>query len=113
MKSLFLALMMTLMTSSIASAHVKLVSSIPADGAVLEASPQNITLKFSQAARVVSVTLVGSNDKKTKASDLPKGLVEEAVVNIPTLAAGDYVITWRGASKDMHAMSGTIKFTVK
>lgn len=113
MKPLFLALMMTLMAPTMASAHVRLVSSIPADGAVLETSPKTITLKFSEAARIISISLVNASGEKTKTSDVPKKLVEEAVVDIPTLAAGDYVVTWRGASKDMHAMSGKFKFTVK
>ncbi len=113
MKPLLLALMMIFMAPTMASAHVRLVSSVPADGTVLESSPKTITLKFSQSVRIISVTLVNAKDEKTKTSDLPKGMVEEAVVDIPTLAAGDYVVTWRGASKDMHAMSGTIKFTVK
>lgn len=113
MKPLFLALMMAFMAPTMASAHVRLVSSTPADGALLEASPKTITLKFSQAARIISITLVNAKDEKTTATGIPKKLVEAAVVDIPTLAAGDYVVTWRGASKDMHAMSGTFKFTVK
>lgn len=113
MKRLFLALLLSLTLSSMVFAHVSLVFSSPSHGETLDNSPEKVVLLFSEPAKILSIEIVKESGEKYSTSALPKGMVDEVSVTIPELASGSYVITWRGASKDMHAMSGKIKFSIK
>jgi hypothetical protein len=113
MKNLIIALIISMAFSSMAFAHVSLVSSSPAEGEVMDVAPKKIEMVLSQAAKIISIKIENTQGEKFSTSALPKGLVEKVSVTIPELASGSYVITWRGASKDMHAMSGKIKFSIK
>ncbi|MGY8986285.1 MAG: copper resistance CopC family protein [Sphingomonadales bacterium] len=113
MRSLFIALIISVTFSSIAFAHVRLVYSSPAQGEILDKPPEKIELVLSEQAKITSIEIVKSSGEKFSTSSLPKELVEEVSLTVPELASGSYVINWRGASKDMHAMSGKIEFIIK
>ena len=94
-------------------AHVSLVSSMPVDGAELEAAPHMVMLTLSEPAKVTGFELVKDSGEEITVGDLPTEMTAMAHIGLPTLTSGKYTITWHVASKDMHAMSGTISFTVK
>ena len=112
MRSLLIALIVSVTFSSIVFAHVSLVFSSPAQGELLDNSPEKVELLFSEPAKIISIEIANTSGEKFSTSALPKELVEEVSVTVPELAPGSYVITWRGASKDMHAMSGKIEFSI-
>lgn len=106
-----------LLVTSPASAHVRLVSSIPAANARVTASPTTVTLTFSGkvAPTFSKFELVMPEHGgmkaavKTQVSKDGKSIV--GAVSAP-LAKGRYKIAWTVASADGHKMNGEVPFTV-
>lgn len=101
-----------------ANAHDELVSTDPADGAVLETAPTQITLTFSaNLTETVSdqdnmVSVVDSN-----ATEWVNGPVTvSGTTLVASLAAdmpvGGYAVQWRAVSSDGHPLSGSLSFSV-
>ena len=94
-------------------AHAQFTGSVPASDTILENSPHEIVLTFSQAVTPVSVSLVGPDGA-------PVESVEEAVANgervvLPVTAsldAGTYVVSFRVLSGDSHPISGGFRFSM-
>lgn len=111
------------LASSVALAHPKLVSSMPADKAEV-ASPQKIELQFSESlvtqfsgANLVMTGMPGMADHapmkmavKVSGSNDPKSMV---ITPAQPLPAGSYRVDWRAVSSDTHPVTGNIAFTVK
>ncbi|MBX6390290.1 MAG: copper resistance protein CopC [Frankia sp.] len=97
-----------------ASAHSQLVSSSPAAGEQLAASPSAVELRFSQDLLTVgTVVIVADTAGATWTSGDPT--VAGAVLTAPLkedLPSGSYQIRWRVVSADGHPVSGAIPFTV-
>lgn len=97
-----------------ASAHTSLVSSDPADGAVLRQAPQAVTLTFDEdllaGANTISINLLDGTVVESRPVE-PSG----ASVTLPWptgLSAGDYQVAYRVVSGDGHPVTGAITFTV-
>lgn len=125
--------------ASSASAHAQIVTSTPADGANLDASPDTITLVMSEAVelRYTKITLTDGRGQQTVLSgitvgDPPAGTVlpeadngsaatggetEEPVAitaQLPALAADVYHVAWSTVSSDdLHATNGVLVFGVR
>lgn len=111
------------LASSVAFAHPKLVSSMPADKAEVSA-PQKIELKFSEdlmtkfsGANLVMTGMPGMANHapmkiaaKVSGSDDPKTMV---ITPAQPLVPGTYRVDWRAVSSDTHPINGNIGFTVK
>jgi methionine-rich copper-binding protein CopC len=116
-KSIFPALAFCIGGAVAASAHAMLVSAEPRFRAVLNASPQEVRLEFSEAlepafsrARVVdrSGRRVDTGGARF-AADNPK------LLRIPlkqALAAGHYNVSWRVVSVDTHVSEGYYGFLI-
>jgi len=113
MKSIFLSLIILSITAATGFAHVSLVSSMPAEGAVLDDAPKMVMLTLSEPAKITGFELVKDSGEEITVGELPNEMTPMAHISLPKLASGKYTITWSAASKDMHAMSGTISFAVK
>jgi methionine-rich copper-binding protein CopC len=104
--------------ATLAARHFALVKSAPAAGAKLEASPEKLQLWFSQlpAAGVSKLTLGVAGDDKSEiaigATSIDAGEKSLTAAITKPLAAGSYVIRWRGAGDDGHVMSGQVPFTI-
>lgn len=96
--------------------HNHLVKSTPAAGAKLSASPKEVRLWFSErptiaftsvtllradSTKIVTIKAVAADDSMAAAAPLPT-----------TLPPGAYLVTWRTAGKDGHAIRGTYGFTI-
>lgn len=110
---ILLSVLFSIWMSSAALAHVSLVSSMPADGAQLTDAPTMVMLTFSDVAKVTSIELENDNGETIKVTELPNGMAAMAHINLPALTSGNYTLNWHAASKDMHVMSGSFKFSIR
>ena len=113
--SLFLA---GCLTSAGAFAHAHLQQPLPAAGSEVEASPQALTLNFSEGieTQFSGVTLTGPQQKtitlgKPVRSDSNKAQLTVQVEQ--ALTPGEYSVDWHVVSVDGHKTKGQYTFTVK
>lgn len=109
-----LALAALFLSPTAASAHDQLISSTPAEGASLDASPTTVQLDFSSEImtdgaeiRVVDATLT---DYTTGELVIDGATASIAVT--PDLPDAGYQVRWRVVSSDGHPISGIVPFTV-
>lgn len=97
-----------------AHAHTHLKMSMPAENAVLEASPAEIMLHFSEPTRLTALSIQkdGENAQQSVAA-LPKDVSAALKCPLPALAPGRYAVNWRAVGGDNHVMSGVLHFTVE
>ncbi|MCD7109336.1 copper resistance protein CopC/CopD [Rhizobium sp. DKSPLA3] len=107
-------LLLLLASAGNAFAHAQLVASDPADGAVLEASPHQIVLTFSEPVDPLVFRL---SDPAGQVDVLPVAGsgsgVTRLVVALPAgLVAGTHSLSWRVTSADGHPIGGGLLFSV-
>ena len=99
-----------------ATAHVHLLRSDPADHASVRAAPHAISLWFSESVQlsVTTVRLSGPGGAvELSAPRLGEGPHAPIVCDVRgQLVTGAQQISWRTMSRDGHAASGTISFTL-
>ncbi|WP_254550965.1 copper resistance CopC/CopD family protein [Catellatospora tritici] len=98
-------------------AHAYLVATVPANGAVLATSPEQVVLQFSEQVSVGlgEVRLLDASGAviATQAPVQPPGDPTTIVVGIPgRLASGVHTVAWRALSADTHPVEGAFAFTV-
>jgi methionine-rich copper-binding protein CopC len=98
--------------AAVALAHAHLQNSTPADGGVLDSSPAEVVLTFSEAARLTGAWIQRAGDTKEKLQSLPQKAAREVKVPLPVLTPGAYIVSWRAISDDGHVVPGQIRFTV-
>jgi methionine-rich copper-binding protein CopC len=113
---LALVVLMCIASIGAASAHARLVSSEPADGALVQAGPGQLKLTFSEALEPklsgVTVTSSGRSETSTGAASLAEdGKTLIATLQAP-LAAGTYTVDWHALSRDGHTTHSSYSFTV-
>ncbi len=101
-------------TAGLATAHSQMDETLPVDGAVLTAVPQEIVLRFDDAIRLVTVKMTHDN-AHTEALDLGEQEDFGNEFALPAFAkgAGQYQVDWRGLGADGHIMKGQFSFTVE
>jgi len=108
----------TAMTFGASLVHNHLVKSSPSEGDSLRAAPVEIKLWFSERPEVAftSATLIRGNADSTRIGPLKAAATDDTLavkVAVPaTLEPGTYVVAWRTASRDGHAIRGRFRFTV-
>ena len=111
-----LALAAALGLATPAYAHASLDTSDPAAGAVLDASPAAIMLRFTEAVGITDDALrLFDADGDAVVIGRPgrlAGSSSSLTAAVPTLADGLYVVAWRAVSADSHPVSGAFTFTV-
>ena len=94
-----------------AMAHAALVSSDPADGAMLGEMPGELRLVFTEPVSPIVLNLVGPAG--TSRLDKYRLQGSALVVEPPAgLAQGSYALSWRVASVDGHPIGGSTLFSV-
>ncbi|KUL93177.1 hypothetical protein DK26_25795 [Bosea sp. WAO] len=95
-----------------ALAHAALVTTTPADGAVLARPPAAFTLRFSEPVSPLVLRLIGP-DGETRALERFALRDRELTIEVPTdLAAGSHVLSWRVVSEDGHPVGGSVLFSI-
>lgn len=96
-----------------ANAHSVKEATQPEDGAVLEASPEEIGMTFDMPMRVTLFTLTdqdGAAHDVLRTDDMQP--VDIFSAKPPQLPAGQYKVEWRGLATDGHPMQGTFSFEI-
>ena len=95
-----------------ALAHAHLEKAVPANGASVNASPANVVLTFSEAARLTACWIQKSGGAKEKSTAAPATPQQQILVPLAKLEPGTYVFSWRVVGDDGHVLPGQIQFTV-
>ena len=95
-----------------ADAHAHLQKSSPADNSVISASPSNLVLNFSEAARLTALWIQNGEKPKQRLKPLPTAAAQQISVPLPSLTPGTYSVSWRLVSDDGHIMGGALHFTL-
>ena len=112
-----------------ANAHSPLSSSSPKDGETLDAPPIEIVMDFKSPAKLIKVELNKSNNKKGNSflgglfggddgEPVPLGesflmsMNKRQIIPMPSLGAGDYLLSWRAMGEDGHVIKGELTFKV-
>lgn len=97
-------------------AHTALTESVPAQGSVLNASPEQIQLSFTEEVRLLRldvVTALESGEEKVDIGFAPDSSANaEYSVPLPALSPGNYRVDWSVMGADSHAVQGTIAFSI-
>lgn len=96
-----------------ASAHATLVSTDPAEGAVLAEAPAEVTFTFDESVQLVPKGLLAFDASGDPVDIEPSASGVEVQGDLPDdLADGTYVVTWRVVSADGHPIAGSLTFHV-
>jgi methionine-rich copper-binding protein CopC len=109
-----LGLLLGLAPQTGASAHSQLLSSIPADGAVLAVAPDRVELTFNESL-IPKVDTIAINDDQGNVVSTQQAQPEGATISAPWpagLPAGTYQVAYRVVSGDGHPVTGAITLTI-
>jgi methionine-rich copper-binding protein CopC len=118
MARIALAAMLVAVTAVPAGArlHTRLTKSTPAAEAALRASPKTIELWWNEKPEVSlsTVTVQGADSAKVGLGKLrgSTDLMGVAADVTAPLAPGKYVVKWKTAGKDGHAVRGSFNFSI-
>ncbi|HEV2074501.1 MAG TPA: copper resistance protein CopC [Thermomicrobiales bacterium] len=102
-----------LLTPSQVSAHAELVNTTPAEGALLETQPDQVTLTFTEAVEPVQEAFRLFNSDGLVATLETPATGETLEIALPgDLADGTYVVDWRVVSLDSHPITGALTFSI-
>lgn len=110
--ALVATLTVLLLGSTAASAHDRLDSTTPKDGATVATAPTEVVLTFSDDVVAVGTEIVVNGPDGDVQQGRPR--IDGTTVSqslAPGSAPGKYTVTWRATSKDGHPVSGTFGFT--
>ncbi len=97
-------------------AHNTLLSSDPADGASLAATPTQITWEFENPVplETMTVTLIEATGVRSELSGLAHGAAgdTQVVTPLPALTPGEVSLRWRLVGADGHPITGRVDFTI-
>jgi methionine-rich copper-binding protein CopC len=97
-------------------AHTALKESVPAEGSLLNASPEHIQLSFTEEVRLLRldvVTALESAEKKVDIGFAPESAAKaEYSLPLPALSQGNYRVDWSVIGADGHAVQGSVAFSI-
>jgi len=96
--------------------HNHLVKSAPGQGQELATAPTEIRLWFSERPEVAFTSVTLMQGDSTRIATIKAVATDDSLaVSIPLampLPAGKYLVGWRTASKDGHAIRGVLGFSI-
>jgi copper transport protein len=107
-------LLMVVLPAGPASAHSELVSSTPADGAVLAHAPREVRMDFTEGISLVDggLTLLDADGAAVR-TPTPTAAGRTITWPMPPqLPDGTYLVNWRVVSADGHPVAGAFAFGV-
>jgi methionine-rich copper-binding protein CopC len=105
------ALALALGATAPALAHVELVASSPADGAVVAVAPPTLRLTFGgPLGRVSTVRVTGPKGTVRTTARIDRRNARVALVGLSSRPAGRYRVAWTVLGQDGHAITGEFSF---
>lgn len=99
-----------------AFAHAHLRAATPAADSTVTQAPKQVVITFSEGVEplfsTIEVTAAASQRVDQGKPHLVEGDSKRLAVDLATLAAGTYTVTWHATSVDTHKTDGTYHFTV-
>jgi copper transport protein len=98
-----------------ASAHATLVSTDPESNEIVQVSPKQVTLTFSEPVETAfgAVRVFNADADRVDKGDLTRPSGEAvAIALVDDLPNGTYTVTWRVVSADTHPVNGAFVFHV-
>lgn len=108
--SLFAALSLYALQSTVVLAHTPLMFSIPAQDAVLKESPKVVMLHFGDPVRMLSLDLTKANQSIEFGFNRNNEATDHIEFELPALQPGSYEFAWSAIGADGHRVSGVIAF---
>jgi methionine-rich copper-binding protein CopC len=106
------AVIMVVLDAGPASAHVTLLSTVPADGQTVATTPGEVVLAFDQPALALGAQVVVTGPGGNVSVGAPRLVDTSVSADLrPGAPAGRYTVVWRVTSADGHPVSGTFVFT--
>ena len=99
----------------VAGAHARLITTEPANDAVLEQSPRSVLLRFDEPVETAfgAIRVYDARARRVDSGDVERPSDREARISVDRrLARGTYTATWRAVSADGHPVSGAFVFHV-
>ena len=105
---------LAVLASGAAFAHSKQEVTFPADGAVLSASPDVVSMRFDMPMRVTLIRLTSETTGGAFELVRSDGMrpVTDFRAKPPVLPKDHYTVEWRGLATDGHAMKCRFSFEV-
>ena len=95
-----------------AFAHAVLISSEPADGALLITPPRQVRLNFSEVIAPLALRLLDATGKITLLKTYRQEQ-QSLIVDMPSeVGIGTSILSWRVTSQDGHPIGGTVSFSI-
>ncbi|WP_292400336.1 copper resistance CopC/CopD family protein, partial [Mesorhizobium sp.] len=107
-----IVLLAAIAAPSQAFAHAALITTDPADGAVLAQSPAQFSLSFSEPVSPLTLTLVQSDGTPVPLTSYRLNGQTVRIDNPQTLGSGTHVLSWRVISADGHPVGGSVLFSI-
>ncbi|MFZ1388413.1 MAG: copper resistance CopC family protein [Thiolinea sp.] len=102
-----------LIASSSVFAHTSLKSSVPANNAMLDKAPTELSLTFGAKVKLVGLSVVDSKGTKVALDfKAPKEMQSSFTQKLPVLKPEMYTVDWVMMGQDTHKMSGKFGFMV-
>ncbi len=109
----YIVILLDAITNMQVFTHHGLISSTPKDNAMLMETPEKIEVTFGDAVRLVSLTLVNSEDEPVEIDFAPSMEASETFTYaLPMLMPNTYKASWTIMGKDGHKMKGDFTFMV-
>ena len=98
-----------------AGAHAQLIATTPANDAVVDKAPAEVTLRFSEPVEAAfgAVRVYDARARRVDAGQVDRPSSREVSARLDkSLGRGTYTVTWRVVSADAHPVSGAFVFHV-
>ncbi|MFQ3614280.1 MAG: copper resistance protein CopC [Cyanobacteriota bacterium] len=92
--------------------HASLLSTFPADGAVLADPPTQIELRFNEPVQITQLQVLSSTGQAVELGELAGSAAAPQAPLPEGIPAGSYIVSWRAISADSHPVSGSFVFQV-
>ena len=113
LKTLAAAAFATLVRAGPAFAHTSIKTANIENGAVLAEAPTVFEFSFGGTIGLAGLELQTLGEETSGITlDAPRGMQKDFSIDLPVLAAGEYVLKWRAVAKDGHVMKGEVAFTI-
>ena len=112
MNKIKLALSVLAMTGAVnLYAHGMMTMTYPEDGSMLMAQAERVEMHFQQPMQVVSLKVIGSDNKPVAIKyDRKAAATEHFKAMLPKLTPDTYSVQWKAMGEDGHMMKGSYSF---